>query len=556
MKKEDFFEVIGDMDGETVEQAKKGAGKKKFWSARRIVPIAAALALVIGLGSFVAGHWRMGSYAPGSSSAGGSGHDDGSTVFMHYGGPVFPMTAIEGGEGLEAERELIYDFSPWNRYWWSNEDEAESRFGLTDAERQEVLEMYNEWYPEGGQWRSSTKLLVTDAYTLTNSTEEDKTVTLLYPFVSSLNELHGDTPVMSADGAELETAVIAGGYSGGFEGVAGSDDGGLWNLAQLDSWEQYKALLGDGRYLEAALGDAPDLSDRPVVVYKFTDSYGPQADDKAGVPNPSIRAGFELDYEKTTVLSYGFNGGSWDRENGRMIRVFSIPREGRRNYGEPYYMLVVGEDIENLTTGGYVTGGTEPDTKKLPDGSWGVNVERYETDLESALRTAAELTYGGNREWEDSDGVSHEPDFEMYFGMMKDSLCNYGALSENGPARYSNGMLDETDFVAVDRVFYLKAEVKLPAGGSVKVAAGFEKEPSYDFYCAHTENQGIYGYDTVTKLGTSLDFASQTAEAVNTESVEIVRQNYGFDWENGVSRVELDLDVEHYYLEVRAKGGE
>ena len=545
MKKEDFFEVIGDMDGDIVEQAGKPVKKKRFWTAKRLVPLAAALALVIGVGSWAAGHFRMGSS---SSSAGGSGHDDGSTVFMHYGGPVFPLTAIDGGEGLEATRALVYDFSPWNKIWWSNEDEANSRVNLTEEERQKVLERYNEWYPEGGWWRSYTKLLVTDGYTLTNPTGEDAAVTLLYPFVSSLRELHAETPVLSADGSELQAVLFAGGYSGGFEGVAGSDDGGLWNLAELNSWEQYKALLSDGRYLEQALGGWPDLSGTPVTVYKFTDSYGPEADDTAGRPNPSIRAGFDLDYDRTTVMSYGFHGARWDRDNGKMIQEFSIPRDGSINYGKPYFLFVVGDDIQNLTTGGYVTGGTDADTPAL-DGC-GVTVERCETDLESALREAAELMYGGNLR---SGEVDASADFEMYFGMMKDFLCTYGVLSENGPERYGTGWLEEMDFPVVDRVFYLETEVVVPAGGSVSVAANFTKEPSYDFYCAHTENQGIYGYDMVTKLGTSLSFAEQTAETVNTDSVEIVRQNYGFDWENGVSRVTLDQNVEHYYLEVRAK---
>ncbi len=246
------------------------------------------------------------------------------------------------------------------------------------------------------------------------------------------------------------------------------------------------------------------------------------------------------------MLSYGFSGARWDRENGEVIQEFSIPRAGSIDYGKPYYLFVVGDDIRNLTTGGYVTGGTDADTPTL-DGC-GVTVERYETDLESALRAAAELMYGGGLR---SGEVSEDADFEMYFGMMKDFLCSYGVLSENGPERYGTGWLAEMDFPVVDRVFYLETEVAVPAGGSVSVAASFTKEPSYDFYCAHTENQGIYGYDMVTKLGSSLSFAGLTAEAVNTDAVEIVRQNYGFDWENGVSRVALDLDVEHYYLEVR-----
>ena len=42
----------------------------------------------------------------------------------------------------------------------------------------------------------------------------------------------------------------------------------------------------------------------------------------------------------------------------------------------------------------------------------------------------------------------------------------------------------------------------------------------------------------------------------NTELVEIVRQNFGFDLQNGVTTVELDLNEGHYYLEVRRLTGD
>ena len=159
-------------------------------------------------------------------------------------------------------------------------------------------------------------------------------------------------------------------------------------------------------------------------------------------------------------------------------------------------------------------------------------MERYETDLESALREAAGLMFN----WEDRETDGEQPDFELYFGLMKEFLCSYGPLSGKDVARYHTGWLEDMDFAAVDRVFYLEAEVTVPAGGSTEVAAHIRKDASFDFYCAHTENRGIYGYDMVTRLGSSLDF---------------VRQNYGFDWANGVDEVKLDQSVEHYYLEVR-----
>lgn len=549
MTPETLYDALTNVKDALVEEAaspRLSAQKRVNWL--KWGSIAAAVVLVLGAGGWwTLSHWRLG-----ASSAGCGGHEDGSTVFMSYAGPVFPLTALDGGEGVTAERRLTYDFSPWIKTWWSNEDEAASRTWLTDEERQEVLNDYNEWFPEGGHYVSSTDLLVTDAYSLQNPTAEDKTVKLLYPFVSSLRELEEDVPTLTADGEKLDTVLHAGGYSGGFEAPGGSDDTGLLlNLARLNSWEQYKALLSDGRYLDAALGEYPDLSAIPVIVYKFTDAYGPERDDKAGHPNPTIRAGFDLDYDRTTVLTYGFNGGSRDWERGRMIREFSIPQSGWRDYGDPNFLFILGNDIQNLTTGGYVTGGSDPNTKKLDDGSWGVDVERYETDLESALRETAELMYGIDRWFEDGDGTIRRPDFDLYFGLMKEFLYSYGPLSADGPVRYGTGMLEELDFLNVDRVFYLEAEVTVPAGSSVTLTAEMTKEASYDYYCAHTENQDIYGYDMVTKLGSSLDFTSQTAKTLHTDGLEIVRQNYGFDWANGVNEVELDQSVEHYYLEVR-----
>ena len=512
MTRENLYDALTNVKDELVEEANEARPARKRVNWMKWGSIAAAAVLVIGAGAWwTLSHWHLG-----SSSAGGSGHDDGSTVFMSYAGPVFPLTALEGGEGLTAERHLTYDFYRWTL-------DPQTAYG---------------------------DLQVTDTYTLQNPTGEDRTVTLLYPFVSALVDLdryYERTPVLTSGEEKLDTVLHAGGYSGGFQAPGGSgEEGPLLNLAQLNSWEQYKALLSDGRYLDAALGDYPDLSGLPVTVYKFTDAHGPERDYDGGVPNPTIRAYFDLDYDRTTVLAYGFHGASWDRENGKMIQSFSIRRPGSRNYGEPYFLYVLGDDIQNLTTGGYVTGGTDQDTPKL-DGCE-VTVERYETDLESALREAAGLMW----DWIGEDGAEEErPDFELYFGLMKEFLCSYGALSGKDVARYHTGWLEDMDFAAVDRVFYLEAEVTVPAGGSVQVTAHIRKDPSFDHYCAHTENRGIYGYDMVTRLGSSLDFTAQTARTVNTDGLEIVRQNYGFDWANGVNEIELDQNVEHYYLEVR-----
>ena len=61
------------------------------------------------------------------------------------------------------------------------------------------------------------------------------------------------------------------------------------------------------------------------------------------------------------------------------------------------------------------------------------------------------------------------------------------------------------------------------------------------------------GYDFVTRLGSTLDFTSQTASLTNADSIEVTSQNFGFDLENDVTEVTLDLAQEHYYLEIRPK---
>lgn len=512
-RSERLFEALSEISEEKIDEAAPEDRTSRFrW--RKWGVLAAALAVVIGAGSYVLP--RLG----GSAGAGGAG-SDGASTFMAYAGPVFPLTLKEADSTVTAEREITLDFEPWTPVWVPDED-----------------------FEAGGYYETSTDIRVTDAYTLTNATSEDKTVSVLYPFSGSLQYLWRRQPVLTADGAELEATLHAGGYTGGFQGCGPGTEELKINLDQVNSWEEYKALLSDGRYQDTALGDYPDLSDIPVTVYRFYDSYGPEPDEKAGYPNPSIRAYFDLDYDKTTVLSYGFHAERYDRENGKMIQGFSIRQSFQPGYGDPYYLVVIGDDIQNLTTGAYVTGGTDDDTKELDNA--GVSVERYASDLEAILRETAELMYRRSERVREGGA-----EFEMYFGLFKEFICSYGVLSDSSVERYHTGWLTDMDVTIVDRVFYLEAEVDIPAGESVTLKAEMTKEGSYDFACTHTENRGVYGYDMVTELGSNLTCTGQTAVLEDRGQIQIVRQNFGFDLASGVKKVALDPEAEHYYLEVK-----
>ena len=537
---ERLLEAMNSLPDATLEEnVPVTAGKKRRW--KKWAALAACLCVVVlGVGVFTG-------YIPllgGRAGQGGSG-SDGASVFMSYAGPVFPLTLGEENDAIEAERNVTLDFEPWVPVWISNREEADSRTWLTEAERQEVLELYNEHYPEGGQYKSSTDILVTDAYMLTNTSAKEQTLTVRYPFVSGLDNLEENRPTLTADGTELEATLRVGSYAGGFEGVWGADDPeGTANLAYPHSWTDYQTLLSDGSYLENTLGPGPDVTGVPVVVYKLTDPYGPEQDEEAGITNPTLRVTFNLDYDKTNILTYGFHGASYDREAGVMIQDFSIPQPGEPNYGtKEFYLLVLGEDVENMTIQGYANGSLEADAPRLE--GCGATVERYESDLDTMLRQLLPLI------WEEAG--QEGADFEMYYRAFLEQLLSYGVLSDEPVERYDTGWLENIEGGMV-RVCWLESEVTVPAGGTVSITAAMTKEGSYDFHCAETANQGVYGYDLVTRLGSNLACYVQTATLEDRGQIEIVRQNFGFDLERGITTVPLEAAEEHYYLEVRAAG--
>ncbi|MGI6028614.1 MAG: hypothetical protein ACOX81_04330 [Candidatus Heteroscillospira sp.] len=496
MRAEDIFEAITDISDKNLETKPK---KRKHW--RSLAAIAAVLALAVGLLPRMGGSGGGGGVNEGS--AGGSG--GGGTTFMSYAGPVFPLSAAESG--LSASRELSWDFSPWQPVWYSIDDMlAEMHPDTTPEELAQARAQYEEWFPEGGYERSSSDVLVRDKYTLTGEGE----YTLVYPFTSSITELERLRPTLSLNGTELECELSAG------------------NLGDFYEWSDYEAGLENGEYMTEALENDLSAEDTPVIVYRAVDIAAP--DDSEQNVNPTLEWGFDIDYDKTRVLSYGFNGATYDREGGRMYRNSSVGQARWRS--EPHFLIVIGEDIGEITQNGYRTGDTSANNA-LEGVS--ARIVREETTLGAALREAAEDFARMREEPEDADML-------------------YGVLLRGIESGWMEGAFDDlesqlSDALGRSRVFYLSVRVNVREGDVLEAA--MLKEASFDFYCAHTENRGVYGYDMATQLGSSLNFTSQTAAVENFENCAIVRQNLGLDPEKGIFSVELDQSVPHYYLEVK-----
>ena len=530
MRAERLFRALGLVDPALVEEAL--AARRRAW--KRWAALAACLALATGLGF----GWRVtggfngygsgmsggdsgssggavsgDSGSPADPGATGSGGAEEGIAFMSCAGPVLPLTAAEDSAALTAERTVTWDFA---------------RGAYPDGEPR--------------QWGAE----VTDAYVLRNDTEEDAAVTALYPFAGNFSDLAKVRPAVTADGETVETDLYAGPYSGGFQPAFGAEEPDTMNLADLNGWTAYKALLEDGTYLEQALGAYPVL-DTPATVYEFSDFEAPHEAYQAATQTVSFR----VDPEKTTVLTYGFNGCEWD---GDFRRYSYFVPDGKRNEPEMKLLVVLGEDIGDYALQGYQDGGC--DRGEEIDGV-SCTVTRGETTLDAVLdrlcRDYAERYARGRAR--DQDNAFDAVPFTMYRGAVAELLAQYGPLSGAPMDRYADGRLDDilAETLSHDRVLYLGFPVTVPAGGSVSVECRLWKEPSYDFGGSGSENVGLQGYDLAVRLGSGLAFTRQSAALVNTENVEITGQNFGFDPETGVTGVELDLEQEHYYLEVRPR---
>ena len=114
MKRERLFQILGLVDDDLIEEAvpaSSAAASKRRTSMGSLLGLAACLVLICGLGLWLRSNGAMNGVsggadgmAPGAGS-GGSGHSEG-TVFMSYAGPAFPLTALETGSCLTAERTL------------------------------------------------------------------------------------------------------------------------------------------------------------------------------------------------------------------------------------------------------------------------------------------------------------------------------------------------------------------------------------------------------------------------------------------------------------------
>ena len=502
MKADELLELIGEAEDAHIQSA--GAPKKHSRRTGWLSALAACLCLVLG------GIWML-QHLGGNAGTGGRSDQ----IYMNYVGPVLPLSVMEDAGELSALRHIGLDFSPYEG------------IPLTDPDGETQT-----------RWRS--EILVTDQYILSNESGQDQTVTLLYPHIGSLRQTEF-FPTLTVNGEAVPVTPHPGPYSGGFSGVWGADDpDGTCNLALIDRFEGYETLLSTDDYLRSAFDAFPDL-DIPVVVYRLQD-FEYTADEEA--ESPSMLVEFSMDYDQTQILTYGFNGAAFDRENGSRSCIKGAIEhrpDAPPGYQEPDdgFILILGREPTSYTLQGYRNGGCEAgdDLNDLK-----CMIVRSESTLNEMLAYLMDDFYGR------ADWYQDHP--ELAQGLVIELLVTFGVLGESPVERYDSNMLEDLfSAAAMDRrVIYFSVPVTIPAGAQITVEASMLRDESCDFT---GPDQGKDGYDLATRLGSRLHFTGQSADISGWETVDIVGQNFGFDPAGGITEVTLDLNQPHYWIEVR-----
>ena len=504
MNRNDIVDSLGRIDEEMIHDVEelRGTGEQeaslelqKTHGSLRGLALAACLILVFvsGFGLLRNGLGGMGSGGGGSNGGSCSGEGE---PYMLYTGPVFPLALCEETTDISAARSIDFDFSQYSDYM--TKDHV-----ILDSDCR-----------------------VKDEYVLENISDENRELALYYPFAESLSESGKLTPTVTVNDKEVEAEVVAGNVY--------SEDDDL--IDSFYSWQSYRDVADSG-YNAKTADDRPGLNEK-VIVYELYDMYAEEPGEDSA---PTAALEFSLDYHKTGVLSYGFNG-TWETILSGGIKAMKtdafIPQEGDINYGRSAYLIVLGEDIKDYEVKTYTDDGL---TEEL-EGA-GAKVRRYEITLSEALGLMASLYTDGTNEISLPSAISRDDFAKLTYDYIRES---YEYKSENA---YSTGNLEDAFDCTLSfrRILYQRIAVTVPAGGSIEVKFDMIKEPSRDF---RGENLAQNGYDMLTWAGSRLDFSSQTASISGADYIGIVDQNFGFELEQGVTEVRLDPAEEHYYMDI------
>lgn len=377
-----------------------------------------------------------------------------------YEGPVFALTATGDTQKLKASRRLK---------------------GVVSA--------------EGEDGSMQPLLQVTDTYKIRNTSQEDKTLQLVYPFVATLNRAYDmEDEVLQVEG-EYQTPVS---YSIG-EGIlpyrnanlpeAASEKAGLPQSASLEDYVQI--FGGKTEYQEQALKKEAVWKEE-VNVYTFSNI---SVQEDAGHWNGQGVIGVTVRGAKAKALTYGFDH-SFEREDGSSCYCFFVPQEP-----EKLLLVVAGEQEGEPQLGYYANLDCEEEIGGIQCEMRGQEMpyaDALRLCCNDAVRTLRQEYQQGVYDAKLPEYMDEDAAF-CALTMVGEEETFYDDLAK----RYQSTELKEIleRLFGETRVVYAMATVTVPAKQSVRVTAHTQKRQNSGKFILMQESgdakvqEGRYQYD-------------------------------------------------------------
>jgi len=362
------------------------------------------------------------------------------------------------------------------------------------------------------------QVIVTDRYTVDGSGE----ATLAYGFHGQLTDPPEQIPEILVNGELVESKLYP-----------SVDANSLVDHAK--KWEQYRDAVANNDFLGEALETAPDW-EQPVTVYHFSDLHWT---DPSGEPYVYLHVQYDFDPEHTTLWRYGGAGSVSIHEDGTGHWHIQLPNDPEQFWlRDEAWLLVLGEDIQNMEFESSMGPRT---SEEAPAGAAAYELEKTQSTFgEMVWQFAAD--YGTWRQYDGSEVSEYDTQEILYTGAMKRLL---DGIPDNG-----------TNYQSIDELFnatmhdrgliYAVFTVTFPA----EITVRYHQEASLEGLGKKTPTDGL---DLATTLGSALTFTDLSASVTNTNQIEIIDQNFGFDLDAGITETKLDTSQEWYFLDASVK---
>lgn len=533
MKKEELFDIIGEIDDRYLLRSEKKVRSKKIKKVySTVLAVAACMTLVVTATWFGKmsppqtgeenSQTDIGSLGNGddfipSGITGGAGEDvsgssqnkkeetqerlgmEPDTPVDFYPGALMPMTLKEDNSHISANRQINYDFSKMNKA---------SRGFVT----------------------------ITDQYVLKNQSEKDQEVTISYPYIGSMEDLVQHYPQLTINGEKTTGTISSKAYMGK------DSQGNLQLFSPAISTDEYSSMMKELQKVGTI--DEKRL-DEKVTVYEFTDGDKGKvsSDGAAYVARMKVK-----DVNKVYTVNMG--GYYYDKE---YLYVGFFIEDAKKSKIAPKLIFIGDEPVEYEELG-YTRMDffKEYETKEVT-----AKRKEYESTIGTELKTLIELQASESIPKNCTNREELKALYEVRCKQVMSDILRWNldgkeTKEDDVAAYYSNNLSDVTYLIMNSYGTYeFTKTITIPAGETLQVQWKYEKQGNHNTSEPKDKFLDQYGYDNCLNLGTNLTFTKQQASVTEADNIRIVDQNYGFDLDNHVHSVDLELDAERYYMVVK-----